>query len=395
MFKKNNSKPKVIENFSLFTSKNANVDNNFSRSFDNSLKVDKSFNTNNINNIINTSVNNVSQESSADVLALTIQNNMISLTNVTCPTIRVDGNRQSNLSEAEVKSEIYQTKLNSISSNIMNTVSNKIKSQVPDDTAELVKEMNNAGERFKNDTTLVDRMNEATAKNVANALNGGAFSIGGSISANIKNNIDESIKQALDIDTSTNIETTQNFNNDLRNDIDQISNSRCGTQTIQRNRIQIRGALCNALGGTISVSNNEQSNAAKSYLNCLIDQKSTNQVSQQISSNIDNYFKSYVDQLNEDDPESNEMFKKITDLRKMYYFLIEKATKDDSDDDSKDDETSTKVEKQTIPQTTPDPDIESEANPMFEDPTESKNQKYLMYGVILLMVLFALYMFMK
>ena len=62
--------------------------------------------------------------------------------------------------------------------------------------------------------------------------------------------------------------------------------------------------MCNALGGTISVSNNEQKNAAKSYLNCLINQQSTNLVSQQISSNIDNYFKSYVDQLNEDDPEA-------------------------------------------------------------------------------------------
>ena len=81
------------------------------RSFDNTVKIDNSFNTKNINNIINKAINNVSQESSADVLALTIQNNMISLTNVTCPTIKVDGNRQSNISSADVRAEIKQTKL--------------------------------------------------------------------------------------------------------------------------------------------------------------------------------------------------------------------------------------------------------------------------------------------
>ena len=33
MFKKNNSKPKIIENFGLFTKKSASVENNFKKKF--------------------------------------------------------------------------------------------------------------------------------------------------------------------------------------------------------------------------------------------------------------------------------------------------------------------------------------------------------------------------
>ena len=98
----------------------------------------------------------------------------------------------------------------------MDKVSTKIKNQVPNNGPELVKEMNAAGERFMNDTALIDKMNKATAENVADAMSGGAFSIGGSVSVKVKNRIDDTMKQSLGIDASTNIETSQNFSNDLK-----------------------------------------------------------------------------------------------------------------------------------------------------------------------------------
>ena len=94
------------------------------------------------------------------------------------------------------------------------------------------------------------------------------------------------------------------------------------------------------------------------------------------------------------------MFNKISDLRKMYYFLIEKATKDNSDDDDNDnddndDENTKEEENQTKPTYKPDPEPEPEYNPIVTNDKESKNKKYLMYGIITLMILFVFYMLMK
>jgi hypothetical protein len=406
---KNNSKPKIIEQFGLFTKKSASVSNDITRSFDNSVKIDSSFNTKNINNIMNTAINNVSQESSADILVLTIQSNEIKLTNITCPTIAISGNRQSNVSESHLKAEVHQTKVNNIASDIMDKVSTKITNQVPDNTEDMLKQMNASGAQFMNNTSTLDKMNKATMGNIASGLSGGAFSIGGSTSVNVKNKLDESMKQALDINKSINIDTTQNFSNNLSNDIDQISNSRCGVKTMQQNKIVIQGALCNALTGSVTIANNSQTNAAKAYLDCLITQNSTNKVSQKITSNIDNYFKSYVENINPDDPGADGMLAKITDIRKMYYFLIDKASKEKEPDT-----TQPPAPAAAVPAPAADaPPAQDDAAPAAPAVSASSggggdgaaaasssfnmttNQKYAVYGVVILILVLILYKFMK
>ncbi|ADO67123.1 hypothetical protein crov090 [Cafeteria roenbergensis virus] len=314
-------KQSIIENFKLVeklvniggkevkTNIDETIINNLT---ENTQNITNEMRVNAVSKLMTVAINEAAQNNKADLVSLLSASNRLSISNANVSgDFVIDSVNQASTVDSKVDGEIVQnlqSKItNEFTKNISKVVSQKL--QNIQDIKNSVQTGTEIGNMVNGALDSISGVANNFVDNVAQtAQNIFDFNIGGTREEkNIKkNNITNTIKDTLELETPLNIDDTDDISDDIKNLLSQENMSKCAADAATENNIDISNAT---VGGNMKLSNINQTAVMTSAIKCTFNQTVISEMATKIVNNIDKVYEQIAEQI-----KTNESEEKSGDL---------------------------------------------------------------------------------
>ena len=279
----------IVENFGFANKTVNNIDYSASASFETNESVNTSMMVESLKNIINSAVNDVKQNNTAQAAALASAVNSLSFVGVNAKNIILKNITQ--VAEANVDAQVDAVQTNI--SSIVNTMETSIQDQITKNSnvSDVIKQINEDNLRALQATIdALPPVPNVPKKSAGDHINN-FFGSGNKTTNNINVDYENNVKKMLQIDDSFKVSDNSNLRNELTNTVTSASYAECEAKANLNNAI----ALFNGNAENIVVDTLTQEGIADLNLRCAFNQTNisniSNKIVSQISTTINNLYK--------------------------------------------------------------------------------------------------------
>tara|TARA_B100001093_G_scaffold520097_1_gene612662 strand:- start:3298 stop:4773 length:1476 start_codon:yes stop_codon:yes gene_type:complete len=285
-------KPKYIETFlDKIGAKGGNTTNvtdttTIKKKADLSTDINRDMVVNAVNKIVNEVSNEVAQANKADMSLGVGCSNSTVIMGVTCDVMNVTTKQESKCRSVS-NADLTQKNTSSIKSDFSTNLQTKVTNSLPNDTAKIQEQNNQAMLAFAK--SMPDGYDPDKASKLVGGMDTGGFNNTNNI--NTSYNLDQELKQTFNLSEKFEVNNKNEVSNTIDNKVSNENYSSCASSTLSNNNLFIADVVCKRLNVDAV-----QSSMAEALLDCMINQESISEISNSIVNTIeDNFSRMYDD----------------------------------------------------------------------------------------------------
>lgn len=269
---------------------------------ENTQNIDSSMRVNAMTKLLNKTINEVSQKNQSELLQMIKSSNRISMSgSKVTGGLRVSGVKQSSTIDKNTEMEVVQD----LSSKIQNEIERKLSDNISQDMSNInkMKESKLSGSSVEGAIDAVAGFGTSAVEDVTGMVSDIASVSIGSDSTKIEENIsnlENTLKETLNLSQPLEIEKPTSIKDDLSNMLSQDNINNVVDETQQENDMDFSNM---DISGGATIENVEQVAVVNAVLKGIFKQKSINEMSNKIVTNIDNIFSQVTKQIKEHESE--------------------------------------------------------------------------------------------
>lgn len=269
---------------------------------ENTQNIDSSMRVNAMTKLLNKTINEVSQKNQSELLQMIKSSNRISMSGSKITGgLRVSGVKQSSTIDKNTEMEVVQD----LSSKIQNEIERKLSDNISQDMSNInkMKDSKLSGTNIGGAIDAVAGFGTSAVEDVTGMVSDIASVSIGSDSTKIEENIsnlENTLKETLNLSQPLEIEKPTSIEDDLSNMLSQDNINNVVDETQQANEMDFSNM---DISGGATIENVEQVAVVNAVLKGIFKQKSINEMSNKIVTNIDNIFSQVTKQIKEHESE--------------------------------------------------------------------------------------------
>ena len=255
---------------------------------------------NSTSKLLNKAINEATANNSAEITQALSASNKISVSGSKGKGFKLSGIKQTSKVDSKVEGEIIQKIANKMNNDISNSISKSFE-KTTSDINKLKEDISKATDVGK---TLSEGIGAVAgvANNLVNAaadVAANAINIGGTNREVNKKNIENTIRETLNLSDKFEVDDNDDVENIIKNQMSQENLAKCANQAAAANEINLQDI--DGEGGAIEITDIEQESLVNSAMSCAFNQEIVNEMANKIVNNLEKIFKQVNESMTEEE----------------------------------------------------------------------------------------------